>query len=326
VAEVYAYRAHVDAAMERLLERDLAPEVAALVELGLHHEQQHQELILTDIKHVLWTNPLRPTYAPGAAAPTGAPADGPGWLDVVEGVHEVGHHAAADPSAVAFDNEGPRHRVYLHRARVATRPVTNGEWLEFMADGGYRRPELWLSAGWDAVRTHGWEAPFYWEREGGDAWRAFTLGGTREVAADEPVCHVSFFEADAYARWAGARLPTEAEWEVAAAAVPGALAGEAGAYAESRWFHPAAVAAGVRPAAFFGAVWQWTASPYVGYPGYRPAAGAIGEYNGKWMCDQWVLRGASCATPRSHARLTYRNFFPAPTRWQFTGLRLAADA
>jgi ergothioneine biosynthesis protein EgtB len=336
VADVYAYRVHVDEHMLALLtgavraanafgqNGDDADGVHALVELGLNHEQQHQELILTDIKHVFWMNPVRPVYVPrdasdaGRATPVG---DGPPrWIDVAEGVYEIGHGGRG----FAFDNEGPRHRHYLAPFRIASRLVTNAEYLAFMADGGYRRAELWLSAGWDAVRADGWEAPLYWENEGGE-WTAFTLNGTVPVAPDEPVCHVSCFEADAFARWSGARLPTEAEWEVAAAAA----GPPAGPFAESRRFHPgppgdAQAGGGLRQ--LYGDVWQWTASQYTPYPGFRPASGAIGEYNGKFMCDQWVLRGASCATPRSHARITYRNFFPAPTRWQFSGIRLAADA
>ncbi len=341
VVEVYAYRAHVDAAMDALLAggADCADDAGtlaaalAVTELGLHHEQQHQELLLTDLKHLFWTNPLRPVYRaadraepPAAGGLLGEASDeasgAGGWLDVPAGVYAVGH---AGPG-FAFDNEGPRHPTYVAAAEVAARPVRNAEYLAFMGDGGYARPELWLAAGWDAVRAHGWEAPLYWERPtGGAPWAHFTLHGMRAVPPDEPVCHVSFYEADAFARWAGARLPTEAEWEVAAAlhdvAPPGADAPDAAASAP----HPALVAAGAGPVQFFGAVWQWTASPYVGYPGYRPARGALGEYNGKFMADQWVLRGASCATPRSHARRTYRNFFAAPTRWQFAGLRLARD-
>ena len=341
VAEVYDYRAHVDEHMLRLLahlaeagvDDPAFGSLAALVELGLNHEQQHQELILTDIKHVLWTNPLRPAYLPrNAAAHSGGSAPvALDWAAIPEGVHEVGHAGAG----FAFDNESPRHRQFLEAARVASRLVTNAEYLEFMADGGYHRPELWLSAAWDVVRAEQWEAPLYWEREG-DGWATFTLGGTLPVAPAEPVCHVSFFEADAYARWAalarwsGARLPTEAEWEVAAASA-GPASDAAGTFADSQRFHPAAIggAAGAGaggPAQLYGDVWQWTASQYTPYPGFRPAAGAIGEYNGKFMCDQWVLRGASCATPRTHARLTYRNFFPAATRWQFSGIRLAAGA
>jgi len=344
VADVYEYRAYVDDHMLRLLagladaaDEHSATSLAALVELGLNHEQQHQELILTDIKHVLWMNPLRPVYVPrdaGGDAARGtrgdADASALGWRTVREGVHEIGHAGGG----FAFDNESPRHRQYLHPARVGSRLVTNAEYLEFMADGGYRRPGLWLSAGWDAVQANGWEAPLYWERDG-DGWSTFTLAGTLPVAPDEPVCHMSFFEADAFARWAGARLPTEAEWEVVAAGQGEAAAAADGTFADSRRFHPAPLAGrpakangsdAARAAQLYGEVWQWTASQYTPYPGFRPAPGAIGEYNGKFMCDQWVLRGASCATPRSHARLTYRNFFPATTRWQFSGIRLAADA
>jgi ergothioneine biosynthesis protein EgtB len=341
VADIYTYRAYVDEHMLSLLARAngaMEGSLTALVELGLNHEQQHQELILTDIKHVFWMNPVRPAYVAREAAhadpararevPRRAPLR---WMDVSEGVYEVGH----DGRGFAFDNEGPRHRHYLAPFRLASRLVTNADYLEFMADGGYRRPELWLSAGWDAVQTGGWEAPLYWEHESGE-WTAFTLGGSLPVGPDEPVCHVSYFEADAFARWSGARLPTEAEWEAAAAAaVVGAP--PAGTFAESRCYHPMptpadrgsdlpAVGAGGGLRQLLGDVWQWTASQYTPYPGFRPAVGAIGEYNGKFMCDQWVLRGASCATPRSHARLTYRNFFPAATRWQFSGIRLAMDA
>ena len=332
VAQVYEYRAHVDEHMMPLLERlDSGPRgtaeeqlvdtaLAALVELGLNHEQQHQELILTDIKHVLWMNPLRPTYVvsdvSGESGGESSGGDDGGWLEVQGGLYEVGHAGRG----FSFDNEGPRHRVWLEPFRMASCLVTNRDYLAFIADGGYRRATLWLSAGWDAVQTQGWEAPLYWEGQGADT--VFTLGGTLPLDPDEPVCHVSYFEADAYARWTGGRLPTEAEWEVVAAAAP-----KDGAFAESRRFHPAPGMSderGVR--GLYGAVWQWTASPYTPYPGFRPAAGVVGEYNGKFMCDQWVLRGASVAPPRTHARLTYRNFFPGPTRWQFSGLRLAADA
>ncbi len=316
VREVFEYRAHVDAAMHALIERvadDDAHPARAVIELGLHHEQQHQELLLTDIKHVFWMNPMRPAYRPRPAADRSLDVS-LDWRTVPGGVRRIGH----DAPTFAFDNETPAHRVFVEEFELATRLVTNGEYLEFIRDRGYHRPELWLSNGWATVREQGWEAPFYWERSG-DEWTEFSLAGVHAVEPNEPVCHVSYFEADAFTRWAGARLPTEAEWEIAAAdtAVDGR-------FVEARRFHPGpAHRNGDALQQLYGDVWQWTQSPYVAYPGYAPAAGALGEYNGKWMCDQWVLRGASCATPRSHARRTYRNFFPSNARWQFTGIRLA---
>ena len=316
VNEVFAYRARVDEAVLRLCDRiagDPLHPAWSLIELGIHHEQQHQELLLTDIKHVFWTNPLRPSYHP-----TPRTASKPGemsWNRFEAAVREIGHEG----SGFAFDNEGPRHRVFTEAFRIASRLVTNGEYLEFINDGGYRRPELWLSNGWTTVRDGNWSAPLYWENETpGGEWQEFTLGGTADLDPASPVCHVSYYEADAFARWAGHRLPTEAEWETVATTLP-----IAGNFVEGGMFHPAPDDGRGQ---WYGDAWQWTQSAYVAYPGYKPVAGAIGEYNGKWMSDQWVLRGASCATPQSHARLTYRNFFPSEARWQFTGIRLASDS
>ncbi|HEX7044554.1 MAG TPA: ergothioneine biosynthesis protein EgtB [Burkholderiales bacterium] len=318
VQEIYRYRAHVDAAMERLL-ADPSPShaeaIATRTVLGLHHEQQHQELLLTDIKHIFALNPLKPPYAECPEAPRERPAP-LGWHAHPGGLLEIGHAGAG----FAFDNEAPRHRVYLRPFALASRLVTNGEYLEFMEAGGYERPELWLADGWNEAKTQQWRAPLYWERCDG-AWWTYTLGGMRRVREDEPVSHVSYYEADAYARWAGKRLPSEAEWEVVAAELP-----VAGNFSDRGLLHPAPAAAGAVPAQMYGDVWEWTASDYAPYPGYRPASGALGEYNGKFMCNQRVLRGGSCASPQSHLRPTYRNFFYAGTRWQFAGIRLAADA
>jgi ergothioneine biosynthesis protein EgtB len=312
VAEVYAYRRAVDQRMLALIATAADPAlnaIAGLVELGLNHEQQHQELLLTDVKHAFGLNPLRPTYAPLVEATANRGAPTLEWRSYPPGVRRIGHTA----DGFAFDNEGPNHNVYVGGFEIASRPVTAGEFLEFVEAGGYERPEYWLSDGWAACRQNGWVAPLYWER-GIDGWFLFTLRGLRPLDPTEPVCHVSFFDADAYSRWAGARLPTEFEWETAAA---GDVHGN---FLNSDRLHPTGDASG-----FYGNVWVWTASPYLAYPGYRPAAGAIGEYNGKFMCNQMVLRGGSCVTPAGHVRPTYRNFFPPDARWQFSGLRLAKD-
>lgn len=292
-AEVTAYRAHVDAGMRNLL-GDLPPEARPLVELGLQHEEQHQELLLTDILHALSQNPLLPAYAPDWQEPRAATGT-PQYLPLPEGIAEIGHAGAG----FAFDNETPRHRTWIAGCRIADRLVSNADWLAFMADGGYRTPTLWMSDGWATCAAEGWESPLHWHRRG-DGWMQFTPGGLRPLDPAMPVRHVSWYEADAFARWSGKRLPTEAEWE-AAAALPG-----------------------FRDATGIG--WQWTNSAYLAYPGFRPWEGAVGEYNGKFMINQMVLRGGSLATPPGHVRPSYRNFFPPGARWQFSTLRLAEDA
>jgi ergothioneine biosynthesis protein EgtB len=316
VADVAAYRAHVDTHMTALLGGDaamhgqVAPEV---LELGLNHEEQHQELLVTDLKHLFSFNPLYPVYrARAAAGEGGGPAD-PTWAEFESGVREIGHAGGG----FAFDNETPRHRVFLEPFALASRAVTAAEYLAFMDDGGYDRPEHWLSDGWATVRAQGWRAPLYWTREE-DGWWQYTLAGHRPVDPAEPVTHVSYYEADAYARWAGARLPTEAEWEVAAE-----RAGAAGTCLDDGRFHPAPAPGGPGLVQMAGDVWEWTQSAYSSYPGFHPAGGALGEYNAKFMSGQMVLRGGSCATPRGHVRPTYRNFFPPSARWQFSGVRLA---
>jgi ergothioneine biosynthesis protein EgtB len=317
--EVRAYRAHVDRHLFPLLEGGIEPALADLVEIGLQHEQQHQELILTDFKYLLSRNPLRPVYRESARATSAATVPRPlAFRRFEEGIQKIGH---AGPG-FAFDNEGPRHRVFLEAFEIANRPVTCGEYLAFLADRGYERPELWLSDGWNAARSEAWRAPLYWNDQEG-SWKIHTLSGERALDPAEPVCHLSFYEADAYARWAGARLPTEAEWEVAASGL-----GLDGNFLENGLFHPAPAPAGSGSelVQMFGDVWEWTQSPYTPYPGYHPPEGALGEYNGKFMVNQIVLRGGSCATPKSHIRSTYRNFFPPGARWQFSGLRLARDA
>ena len=314
VAEVEAYRRHVDDAMVDLLTSAPSDVVAGLVELGLHHEQQHQELLLMDIKHVFGMNPLRPAYDDRPAPST--PPREVGWIAHDGGLADLGH--AGD--GFAFDNELPRHRSHLVPFVLADRPVTCGEWMAFMADDGYSRAELWLSEGWATVAAQGWDAPLYWQREG-DGWTVHTLHGVRAVDPERPVVHVSHFEADAFARWAGARLPTEPEWEAVVAARPEAWPAADLVRSE---LEPTTPSAAESPLAL-GQVWEWTASAYLPYPGFQPAAGAVGEYNGKFMVNQQVLRGGCSATPAGHARPTYRNFFPSASRWAFSGLRLARD-
>jgi ergothioneine biosynthesis protein EgtB len=318
LAEIQTYRARVDTGMAALLQRiteSHLAQLAPLLELGLNHEQQHQELILTDIKYNLAVNPLRPAYHT-EALPRGTATPRLRWCERAGGLHAIGH----DGVGFAFDNEGPRHTVYLQPFRLAHRLVTNGDFVEFIEAGGYRTAPLWLSEGWRTVQERGWMAPLYWERRD-DAWWTQTLSGLLPLDRHAPVVHVSYFEADAYARWRGGRLPTEHEWEHVAADEP--LRGN---FQDSGLFHPLPAGDGTGPTQLFGDVWEWTQSAYAPYPGYRPPPGAVGEYNGKFMVSQMVLRGGSCATPQSHIRASYRNFFPPDARWQFSGIRLADDA
>ena len=310
VGEVADYRAHVDKAMAELFESQPSDQALSLIELGLNHEQQHQELLLMDIKHVLSCNPIKPEYRSDDQRPA-AVASQLGWVEHEGGLTEVGHHG----SGFGFDNEFPHHQAVVTPFALADRLVTCGEWMEFIADGGYRRPELWLSDGWATVCQHHWEAPLYWAEDDGE-WTVFTLFGSRPVRPSEPVCHVSYYEADAYAHWTGLRLPTKGEWESIASGTrqdPG----------RTSHLHPTSGDTALGD--LYGEVWQWTASAYSPYPGFRPAAGAVGEYNGKFMVNQQVLRGSACVTPDGHARATYRNFFHPASRWAFSGLRLARD-
>jgi ergothioneine biosynthesis protein EgtB len=314
VAEVYHYRAHVDRAMNRLL-ADIPqhPDLTNLITLGLHHEQQHQELLLTDIKHILALNPLQPIYRDDLQQQIEPIKSTFEWLKYPGGLYSIGHAG----TEFAFDNESPRHQVYLQDYQLGNRLVTNGEYLEFIQAGGYQDPQYWLAEGWMTVQTQQWQSPLYWENAN-DQWSMMTLGGLQQLDQLAPVCHVSFYEADAYATWKGARLPTEAEWEIATVHLQ-----PTGNFLDSDYLHP-------KPATnldhqFFGDVWEWTQSAYLPYPGFKIADGAIGEYNGKFMCNQMVLRGGSCVTSTDHIRPTYRNFFPPSARWQFSGIRLASD-
>ena len=333
VSQAQRYRASVDSHIDDLLsspDERLLDEMEPILVLGFHHEQQHQELLITDIKHVLAQNPLYPVFREPktggrSSATPGSQSSPLQFIDFEEGIVGIGH----DGDGFAYDNEGPRHRALVPAFSLATRPVTNAEYIAFIEDNGYSRPEFWLSLGWMTVNEQRWNAPLYWTKHDG-AWWNFTLSGLRRVDQSEPVTHVSYFEADAYANWAGARLPTEFEWEHAALSCP-----IEGNFVETELFHPMAVVSAVsadKPGKgqhlhqIFGDVWEWTRSAYSPYPGYRAVAGALGEYNGKFMCNQYVLRGGSCATSRTHIRRTYRNFFQPEKRWQFTGIRLARDA
>jgi ergothioneine biosynthesis protein EgtB len=331
--ETFRYRARIDQLMDSLLtDPSFVERFGPLITLGINHEQQHQELMLTDIKHVFSENPLRPSFRSflGRRSTEVSPMR---WISFDAGIHSIGNPG----DGFFFDNEGPRHRQFLEQFQLASRLVTNGEYLAFVEDGGYQRPELWLSLGWATINQQKWEVPLYWEKDE-DGWWVFTLGGMRRLDANEPVCHLSYFEAEAFARWADSRLPTEFEWEVAA----GKGQFGSGNFSDQRIFHPVALGSmesgsghSVMNGAdadrdehldqMFGDVWEWTRSSYAPYPGYAPVPGAIGEYNGKFMCNQYVLRGGSCVTTQAHIRPTYRNFFPPPARWQFTGLRLARD-
>ena len=317
------YRTHVNETMATLLsaaDEDTWRSIAPLVTLGLHHEQQHQELLLMDILHGFSCNPLEPAYAGTTPLPSQC-APGLVWKDFAGGLVEIGRNQDQNGTAFCFDNEGPRHQVMLSPFRMANRLVTNEEWLAFMADDGYRRSELWLSDGWALVRQENWCAPLYWRHEGDDTWTAFSLRGRQPVNPDAPVCHISYYEADAYATWAGKRLPTEAEWETAASETT-----PEGCFLSRRTLRPMPASEGRGLQQLFGDVWEYTRSPYAPYPGFKAATGAIGEYNGKFMSNQMVLRGGCCVTPDGHIRATYRNFYYPHQRWMFAGLRLADEA
>lgn len=345
--EIWDYRKVVDRAIGSLIAKlpsQRLCDIVNLIELGLNHEQQHQELILTDIKHVFSLNPLYPVYRevqsgaeagcesetrngsidqPSRHDDLPSQTDNSTWKSFDEGVYEIGHHG----TAFSYDNETPRHRVFLEPFRIARRLSTASEYLKFINDGGYERPELWLSEGWDAMKRSGTKSPLYWSRQDGQ-WNEFTLAGLQPLALDRPVCHISYFEADAFARWSGCRLPTEFEWEAAATLQSDSPA--SGGFldellASHQAIHPRRTSDPASSQSMFGDVWQWTSSSYGPYPGFKTSAGALGEYNGKFMCNQYVLRGGSCATVSNHIRPTYRNFFSAATRWQFSGVRLACD-
>ena len=317
VDEIKQYRHYVDEKMIEFLSSDEVPEdLKYAIEVGLNHEQQHQELMLTDIKHVLSCNPILPTYQPSPMAPFEKPNNE--WFDHDEGIVEIGH--AGD--GFAFDNESPRHRVFLHDFSIAGSPVTCGQYIEFIEDGGYERPDHWLSLGWTTVQEQEWNAPLYWLKKN-NQWMQFTLSGLKPVNRDWPVCHVSYFEADAFARWAGYRLPTEFEWEYASAKAGGDQFADLLTNCGFAIHPTGGEASTEQPAQMFGGVWEWTCSSYAAYPGYAAPPGALGEYNGKFMCNQYVLRGGSVATSSNHIRGTYRNFFPPEARWQFSGFRVA---
>ncbi len=318
VREILEYRHHVDGSVQELLESgslENRQEILSRIELGIQHEQQHQELMLADIKHVFSCNPLYPAYQEVEQDSTSiSTSPEMTWFSYKGGLKWIGHRG----EGFSYDNELPRHRKFVEDFQLAGRLVTNREFLDFIEDGGYSRSELWLSAGWDRSRSEGSRSPLYW-RHAQDNWFEFTLGGLQPLSLDQPVCHVSYFEADAYARWSGARLPSEEQWEVAAGDLP-----VKGNLAQQGHYHPKSARGKFEePHQLFGDVWEWTSSSYSSYPGYQSAEGALGEYNGKFMCNQYVLRGGSCATSRFHIRKTYRNFFPPEARWQFTGIRLA---
>lgn len=320
IDEIARYRSYVDGQMDALLHDTDQPGLVDLVTLGLHHEQQHQELLLMDIKHVLSRNPLHPVYLPATLPRAEGHPPKAGWLEHDGGPVEIGHRGVG----FGFDNEYPVHTVHLTPFGLADRPVTCGDWLSFMEDDGYRRPEFWLSDGWAVVNAQDWDAPLYWSRDpdNSDQWLQFTLSGLRPVDPDEPVCHVSYYEADAFAHWTGMRLPTESEWETVAA-----INGEGDNFLRDDFLrrgapHPLPA---VTTNGLYGDTWEWTSSSYAPYPGFRAAPGAVGEYNGKFMVSQYVLRGGCCATPQGHTRSTYRNFFPPGARWPFGGVRLARD-